>query len=68
MKNKLVWTKMTMGVAYYPEHWGKSLWRDDLRRMLRAGISTIRIAEFAWNLIEPQEGVFTFEFFDEYLA
>ncbi len=67
MKNKLVWTKMTMGVAYYPEHWDKSLWRDDLRRMLRAGISTIRIAEFAWNLIEPQEGVFTFKFFDEYL-
>ena len=31
------------------------------------GIFTIRIAEFAWNKIEPHEGEFTFEFFDQFL-
>ncbi len=61
------WKEMTMGVAYYPEHWDKTLWRDDLQRMLNTGITTIRIAEFAWNLVEPREGEFTFDFWDEYL-
>ena len=68
MSVKRVWNKLTMGVCYYPEHWDKSLWRDDLRRMKAAGISVIRIGEFAWNKFEPEEGVFVYDFFDEFLA
>ena len=33
MKQKFQWNEMTMGVCYYPEHWEKGLWRDDLKRM-----------------------------------
>ncbi|MBS7316602.1 MAG: beta-galactosidase [Clostridiaceae bacterium] len=66
-KQKFQWTHMTGGVCYYPEHWPKTLWADDLERMKKAGISVIRIAEFAWSLIEPQEGLFCFDFFDEFL-
>ena len=58
---------MTVGVCYYPEHWDPSLWRNDLRRMKDAGISVIRIAEFAWSILEPEEGVFCFDFFDRAL-
>ena len=36
-------------------------------RMLEAGIRVIRIAEFAWNKIEPREGEYTYEFFDSFL-
>ena len=61
------WEKLSLGTCYYPEHWDKSLWRDDLRRMKENGIFTVRIAEFAWNKIEPAEGEFTYEFFDEFL-
>jgi len=68
MSAKRVWNKLTMGVCYYPEHWNKSLWRDDLRRMKAAGISVIRIGEFAWNKFEPEEGMFVYDFFDEFLA
>ena len=25
---------MSVGVCYYPEHWPKSLWKEDLERML----------------------------------
>ncbi|MCD8118113.1 MAG: beta-galactosidase [Lachnospiraceae bacterium] len=56
-----------MGTCYYPEHWDKSLWPSDLERMLAAGITQIRIAEFAWNKVEPEEGRFDFSFFDEFL-
>ena len=62
------WHEMTMGVCYYPEHWPQTMWEQDLERMLDAGITVIRIAEFAWNKVEPREGCFTFDFFDQFLA
>ena len=58
---------LTLGTCYYPEHWPERLWAEDMRRMAAHGISLIRIAEFAWNLIEPQEGGFNFDFFDRVL-
>ena len=58
---------LDLGVCYYPEHWDKSLWEEDLDRMRQAGLLTVRVAEFAWSLIEPEEGVYTYEFFDEFL-
>ncbi|MGN0298085.1 MAG: beta-galactosidase [Lachnospiraceae bacterium] len=67
MNQNFQWNKMTMGVCYYPEHWPNSLWSEDLDRMKAVGISTIRIAEFAWNLVEPTEGVFEFDFWDNFL-
>lgn len=66
-KQNFQWSEMTMGTCYYPEHWEKTLWEDDLDRMMEAGITVIRIAEFAWNKVEPEEGVFDFTFFDEFL-
>ncbi len=59
--------RLVLGTCYYPEHWPKSMWREDLERMLRTGIEVIRIAEFAWSKVEPTEGHFTYEFFDEFL-
>ncbi len=35
--------------------------------MKDAGISTIRVGEFAWSKFEPTENVFTFDFFDGFL-
>ena len=61
------WNELSLGVCYYPEHWDRSLWQEDLRRMKEVGIGTVRIAEFAWSIFEPEEGVYTFEFFDSFL-
>ncbi len=61
------WSTISLGTCYYPEHWDKSLWADDLERMKAAGIRTIRIGEFAWSKVEPREGEFTYEFFDSFL-
>jgi beta-galactosidase len=59
--------KLTIGVCYYPEHWPPDLWENDLDRMLAHGIEIVRIAEFAWNKFEAEEGVFTYDFFDKFL-
>ncbi len=59
--------RLTLGVCYYPEHWPEEMWREDLQRMQAAGIETVRIGEFAWNLVEPREGEFTYDFFDRFL-
>lgn len=61
------WKEMTMGTCYYPEHWSRELWQDDLQRMKAARITVIRVAEFAWNKVEPEEDVFVFDFWDEFL-
>ena len=68
MKRPLDGTRLVMGTDYYPEQWDPSLWDEDLRRMRETGIEVIRIAEFAWNIFSPREGVFTFDFFDDFLA
>lgn len=67
MQKSIQLEKITLGVCYYPEHWPENLWSDDLDRMLSYGIEVIRIAEFAWSKFEPQEGVFTYDFFDRFL-
>lgn len=56
-----------LGVCYYPEHWDEALWEDDFRRMKELGFSVIRVAEFAWTIFEPEEGVFSFDLFDRAL-
>lgn len=56
-----------LGVCYYPEHWDRKLWEQDLERMLAVGLKTVRIAEFAWSLIEPREGEYTYGFFEDFL-
>jgi beta-galactosidase len=53
------------GVCYYPEQWSSGLWRQDARRMRECGVNTVRMAEFAWDRIEPREGEFDFAWLDE---
>lgn len=67
-QQKYVWPCLTMGTCYYPEQWPEELWESDLKRMKQAEITVIRVAEFAWSKFEPQESVFTFDFFDRFLT
>ena len=56
---------MKIGVAYYPEHWDKTLWAVDADLMKETGVKLVRLAEFAWCRLEPREGVFDFAWLDE---
>jgi beta-galactosidase len=64
MTHRLQASRFQLGACYYPEQWPSNLWEDDFRRMRELGFSVIRIAEFAWTIFEPEEGTFSFEFFD----
>ena len=55
---------MKLGVCYYPEHWPEQMWADDARRMAGAGLSIVRIGEFAWSRIEPEPGRFDWGWLD----
>lgn len=56
---------MRIGVDYYPEHWDKALWVKDADLMQKNGVQIVRMAEFAWCRMEPQEDVFDFSWLDE---
>lgn len=59
---------MKIGVAYYPEHWDRSLWERDADMMKETGVKLVRLAEFAWCRLEPQDGVFDFAWLDDAIA
>jgi len=54
----------TLGVCYYPEHWPEALWAEDARRMTDAGLTWVRIGEFAWSRLEPEPGKLDFGWMD----
>ncbi len=56
------------GSPYYPEHWDAEIRAGDPALFKAAGWNVIRMAEFAWDLMEPREGVFDFSLFDETIA
>jgi beta-galactosidase len=57
--------KMRIGVDYYPEHWGRALWKSDADLMQKTGVELVRMGEFAWCRFEPKENEFHFEWLDE---
>ena len=56
--------KRMLGVCYYPEHWPESLWSEDAARMKDAGLSWVRVGEFAWSRLEPAPGRLDFDWLD----
>ncbi len=59
---------MRFGADYYPEHWPESRWPTDACRMQEAGFNVIRMAEFAWAALEPEEGTYDFDWLDRAIA
>ncbi len=56
--------RRALGVCYYPEHWPEAQWPDDARHMAKAGLTWIRIGEFAWGRIEPEPGRYDWGWLD----
>lgn len=54
-----------IGAAYYPEMWDKSEVKKDIARCKELGINTLRVGEFAWGRMEPEEGKYDLEWLSE---
>lgn len=54
-----------IGVNYHPHDWSRERWRKDVELMKEAGFTTVRLGHLCWDSYEPEEGIYTFEWFDE---
>ncbi len=52
---------MRYGVSYYPEHKIKEELKHDIHLLKQSGINTVRMGEFAWSRMEPEEGSYAFQ-------
>ncbi len=59
---------LLLGTAWYPEQWPESRWEADLELMQKAGIRMVRVGEFAWSTMEPEEGKFQFDWLERAIA
>jgi len=57
-----------LGSCYYPEHWSEDQWQKDAEDMIASGLTWVRIGEFAWSRIEPEEGDYDFEWLDRAIS
>ena len=55
---------MFIGAAYYPEQWEEKRWRVDAEMMAKCGLTVVRMGEFAWSRLEPDDDEFRFEWLD----
>jgi len=53
--------KILYGAAYYPEVWPQKEMDKDIKYMKELNMNVMRIAEFAWVLMEPEEGRYEFD-------
>lgn len=53
------------GTYYYPEQWPEEQWERDMKKMKELGFDFTHFGEFAWAMMEPEEGVFDFEWLDK---
>jgi beta-galactosidase len=57
-----------LGTAWYPEQWPETRWESDLALMQQAGIHMVRVGEFAWSRMEPEEGRYDLDWLDRAIA
>ena len=57
------------GGDYNPEQWIRTpeIWDEDMRLMKLAHINSATVGIFSWAMIEPEEGVYNFEWLDTML-
>jgi beta-galactosidase len=61
-------SKLRIGTAYYPEQWPEGNWKEDIRLMRSAGFNTVRLGDFAWSALEPEEGRFEFNWLERAIS
>lgn len=57
------------GGDYNPDQWINTpeIWDEDMRLMNLANVNSATVGIFAWSMLEPEEGVYNFEWLDSIL-
>lgn len=56
--------EILFGASYYPEYTNFKNIDENISLMEKAGFNVVRMAESSWALLEPQDGVFQFNWLD----
>lgn len=54
-----------IGCNYHPHDWSRERYEIDIKMMKEAHFTTVRLGHLCWDSFEPEEGIYTFEWFDE---
>ena len=54
-----------LGAAYYPELWDPAELASDIEKCKEYGLRLLRVGEFAWGRMEPEEGRFELDWLEE---
>jgi len=57
-------SRILFGGDYNPEQWPEETWQEDMRLMREAGVNMVSLGIFSWVKLEPQPGVFDFDWLD----
>ncbi len=69
MNNSFLSTsRLHLGASYYPEHWPEDRWPEDIRLMQEAGLTVVRMGEFAWSSLEPSAGQFRLDWLERVIS
>jgi len=65
-KSPVVWPTigLSFGGDYNPEQWPTEVVAEDIELMKRAGVNLVTLGVFSWAKIEPQPGVFDWDWLD----
>ena len=58
---------IAFGGDYTPEQWPDAVRREDVALMREAGVTAVTVGVFAWAMLEPAEGRYTFGWLDTVL-
>ncbi|MGW3019919.1 beta-galactosidase [Streptomyces longwoodensis] len=56
--------RVLFGGDYNPEQWPEETWREDVRLMRRARVTSVTLGVFSWSTIEPEPGAREFRRLD----
>lgn len=54
-----------VGTNYHPHDWEPKRWQEDIALMKQAGFVVARLGHLCWDSYEPEDGIYTFEWFDK---
>ncbi len=66
---KSIFDHIIHGGDYNPDQWidTPEIWDEDMRLMNLAHVNSATVSIFSWSMLEPEEGVYNFEWLDKLL-